>query len=101
MVQFETMYQEVFDVLQMKCQDLKNQGVKNVTEEDIWQYFLNKKWQIKEIYELQLHRIVSDLFALSTAHFLAYQQSQKGNQSGDLTLISNEEWNSLLGKDNY
>ncbi|MBQ0139841.1 MAG: hypothetical protein KBT36_11120 [Kurthia sp.] len=99
MVQFEVLYQDVFSVLQMKCQDLKNQGMKNVTEEDIWRYFINKKWASIDLKELKIHEMVSDLFALSTEHFIAFREAEKVAALHLVAKINDAERNALLGMD--
>lgn len=97
MVPFEMLYREVLDVLQMKCQDLHNQGVKNVSEEQLWQYFLEKKWHDLNNEELHMYEIVSDIFALSTAQYIAFTQSKKMEAREQLAALCEAERNSLLG----
>lgn len=101
MVPFEMLYREVFDVLQMKCQDLHNQGVKNVVEEQLWQYFLEKKWHDLDKEELHMYEIVSDIFAVSTVHYIAFAQSKKLEAKEQLAIVNEEERNSLLGIDDF
>lgn len=97
MVQFEALYQEVFSVLQMKCQDLTNQGLKSVTEEEILHYFINKKWVTSDMEELKIHEMVSDLFALSTEHFIAFREAEKLEAAHVLAYVNEAERNTLLG----
>lgn len=77
MIQFESLYREVFDVIVMKKQDLINQGVKQVREVDIWQYFIEKKWQYVQTEDLHVYQIVSDLFSLTPEQFILYKKQQK------------------------
>ncbi|PWI24339.1 hypothetical protein DEX24_14035 [Kurthia sibirica] len=77
MIQFESLYREVFDVIVMKKQDLINQGVKQVREADIWQYFIEKKWQYVQTEDLHVYQIVSDLFSLTPEQFILYKKQQK------------------------
>lgn len=99
MVPFEMLYKQVFDVLQMKCQDLHNQGIKNVTEEQLWQYFLEKKWHALDKEELHMYEIVSDIFALSTEQYIAFAQAKKLEVREQLAVVYEDERNSLLGID--
>lgn len=101
MVPFEMLYSEVFDVLEMKCQDLHNQGIKNVSEEQLWRYFLEKKWHDLDKEELHMYEIVSDIFALSTAQYMAFAQSKRLEKKAQLASINEKERNSLLGTDEF
>lgn len=97
MVQFEILYKELYPVLQMKKQDMKNQGIKNATEKEIWQYFVEKKWHEIEAEELRLHQMISDLFTISTDQYKAFQQLKKLEKKEHLAEIDEAEIEKLLG----
>lgn len=101
MVQFEVLYKEVFSVLQMKCQDMHNQGIRYVTEEDLWSYFLHKKWHDLNTEEFHIYEIVSDIFALSIEQYKAYLHSEKIEKTELLAIIEEEERIALLGIDKF
>lgn len=101
MVQFEILYHDMYSVLEIKCQDLKNQGMKNINEDDIWHYFIYKKWANIDVKELKIHEMVSDLFALSTEHFIAYRETEKFKTAQQLAFINEEERTALLGIDDF
>lgn len=74
MVNFESLFREVHSVLQMKTKDFENQGVRNITEETVWQYLLEKKWKDHDEEDLRMYKIVSDIFSLSKDQIVVYQQ---------------------------
>lgn len=98
MVQFESLYRDVFDVVVMKKKDLVNQGIKQVKEIEIWQYFVEKKWQFKQSEDLHLHRIVSDIFSLTPQQFSIYKKQQKDMEFTNFVALEEKELAILLGK---
>lgn len=96
MVNFESLFQEVHSVLQMKTKDFENQGVRNITEETVWQYLLEKKWKDHDDEELRMHKIVSDIFSLTKDQVVVYQHQGKIVDDTPIVELNADEIAALL-----
>lgn len=80
MMPFESLFQQLQTVLNMKCEDLQAQGVEHADPSAIWHYFVHEQWcDVESEEEMHIHQMVSDLLALTKQQYCTYieQTSRK------------------------
>jgi len=66
----EELYRKLLPALRAKVSDLKRNNIKNVTEEDIWNYLKNNYW--REKYDLTLGEMVNDILSVTNNEIISY-----------------------------
>ena len=71
----KVIYEKVRPALQSKQEEFKLLGYDSVSEMDIWDYLVKKKWK-KEKEEPKVSRIVQSILSLKVGEFMNYQGSR-------------------------
>lgn len=69
---YEGFYETVRPALQSKQEEFKLLGYDSVSEMDIWDYLVKKKWK-KEKEEPKVSRIVQSILSLKVGEFMNYK----------------------------
>lgn len=85
---------KVRPALKSKQEEFLIFGYGRVSEEDIWDFLVNKKWR-KENNEMKLFQIVQDILSLKVGEFMNYTQV-KALKEAEFTLDNEEERLELL-----
>lgn len=99
-VQYEQLFQKVLPVLTIRKADFKMEGLKHITEQEIWQYLLSKKWKKIDESDLALHKVIEDIFSLTAAQYMTFTQVEELKSSNWFAPINEEEFQLLIGKGN-
>ncbi|WP_107839668.1 post-transcriptional regulator [Metasolibacillus meyeri] len=71
-------YKELFDhvdvVLQSKLEEFHFLQYQSLTEEELWNYCIDRKWRKKEIASLSISEIVATIFDLTASEVLNYHR---------------------------
>ncbi len=96
-VQYEKIFTKVLPVLNIKKADFKIEGLKNVTEQDLWRFLVLKKWKKLNEDDLVLHRVISDIFSLTAAQYMTFSQVEELKSANWFSPINEEELKLLIG----
>lgn len=61
---------ELKQVLTSKLEEFELLGYKNINEDELWEYFVKKKWKKRD--EIMFHEMVNDILTLSPQKYLTY-----------------------------
>lgn len=96
-IQYERKFQKVLPVLENKLEEFKLLQYEGITEENIWEYCIKKKWKKKDVEKLHLYEIVQTIFTLKASDVMNYFQVQEMQNTGDwFASVNQEELNELL-----
>lgn len=98
-VKFLSRFKEVQYVLQSKYEELRYLNYDSISVKIIWEYCVEKKWRKKDVQQMPIHEMVSDIFRIAASDLIHYIQisEQKSIQNG-LVAIDDEEMEMLMGK---
>lgn len=97
MIEYERLFQKVLPVLQNKVEEFQYFQYDSITEEDIWNYCIQKKWRKKNVEELHLYEIVQTIFSLKPSDIVSHFQIQEFHtQTNWFDSINHEELEELL-----
>lgn len=106
-VKFQSRFQEVQYVLQSKYEELRYLNYDSISIHIIWAYCVEKKWRKKNVQQMPIHEMVSDIFRISASDLISYIQiSEQANIEkatpvgffNGLVTLEPEEMELLLGK---
>lgn len=95
-VQYEQLYEKVLPVLAIRKADFKMQGLKHITEQDIWRYLVVKKWKKLSEADLALHKVIADIFSLTAAQYMTFAQVEELKSANWFASIDDEELQLLI-----
>lgn len=67
-------YAQVLPALESKCNEFTYLQYETFTPEALWDFCLKKAWKKKNIENMRLHEMVSDIMDLTASDFVAYHQ---------------------------
>ncbi|MDN7240377.1 post-transcriptional regulator [Planococcus sp. N028] len=74
MLKYTDQYDTVLPALESKMEEFRYFGYDTFSTEDLWQYCVKKKWRKKDVGEMRLHEMVSDIMEMTASDFVAYHQ---------------------------
>ncbi len=91
---YEQFRKNVRPAIKSKLEELEMLGYGAVTEKEVWDYLLNKKWK-KPKEDAHLFEIVADILAIKPGEFMNYA-TVEAFKHGSSTLSDEEERRELL-----
>lgn len=95
-ITYEEIYLHVLPALESKKSEFEVYRYKKVSEQDIWNFCITKKWKKKIVPEIPLHHIVNDILSISPAEFMTFEQIENSKTSNWFSDINQEELQLLL-----
>ncbi|WP_102691214.1 post-transcriptional regulator [Rummeliibacillus pycnus] len=99
-IQYEQLFTKVLPVLKIKKTDFKIEGLKSITEHDIWRFLIMKKWKKLNESDLVLHKVISDIFSLTAAQYMTFTQVEELKSANWFAPINDDELKMLIGNQN-
>ncbi|WP_397539440.1 post-transcriptional regulator [Rummeliibacillus pycnus] len=99
-IQYKQLFTKVLPVLKIKKADFKMEGLKSITEQDIWRFLVVKKWKKLSEAELALHKVIADIFSLTAAQYMTFTQVEELKSANWFAPINDEELQILIGNQN-
>ncbi|PZX07111.1 ComN-like post-transcriptional regulator [Psychrobacillus insolitus] len=99
-IRYKEMYTHVLPAIESKKSEFEVYNYQTVTEEDIWNYCVTKKWRKEDIAMLPLHKVINDVLSISSAEFMTFEQIEKYKSSNWFKDINKEELQLLLNPKN-
>lgn len=98
-VRFPERFREVRYVLQSKYEELRYLNYNSITVKKIWEFCVEKKWRKKDVQQMPLHQLVSDIFRISGSEIISYIQiSDQQQMQGSFAPINLDEVEMLIGR---
>jgi len=91
---YEQFRKNVRPAIKSKLEELKMLGYGAVTEDEMWEYLLNKRWK-KPKENTRLYEIVADILAVKPGEYMNFATVEAFKQTS-LTLSDEEERRELL-----
>lgn len=88
---------QVRAVLESKLEEFRLLNYDHITEQELWDYLLAKKWR-KGKETIHLYEIVNDIFSLKVSDFITYATVQHLQSPDFFSEEGLEGLNDLLGK---
>ena len=95
-ITYEEIYSHVLPALESKKTEFEVYQYKTVTEIDIWNFCITKKWRKKVVPEIPLYQIINDILSISPAEFMTFEQIENFKTSNWFSEINQEELQLLL-----
>lgn len=95
-IQFGNLYDQALPAIQSKRNELILYGYPTVTNPEIWDYCVKKKWRKKNIATMRIHEIVNDVLRLTSAEFMTYTQIEEQRGSDWFSELNSDELQLLL-----
>ena len=95
-IQFEKLYVQALPAIQSKQSELILYGYPTVTNWEIWDYCVKKKWRKKDLSTMRIHEIVNDVLRLTSAEFMTYTQIEEQRGSNWFSDLNSDELQLLL-----
>lgn len=95
-ITYEEIYSHVLPALESKKTEFEVYQYKTVTENDIWNFCITKKWRKKVVPEIPLYQIINDILSISPAEFMTFEQIENFKTSNWFSEVNQEELQLLL-----
>lgn len=93
---YQSLYEQLYAVLQSKYEEIQLYGYEDVTIEQIWQFCVEKKWRKRSIETLRIHEMVATIFSVTASELMQYAQVKQSHQQEGLVKINVEELELLM-----
>lgn len=91
---FENVHNQVGPALKSKLEEFQILGYSDISEPQLWEYLLKKKWKkVKE--EIKLHQVIQDIFSVKVSDYLNYATIES-YKTAEFSFDSEEDWKELL-----
>lgn len=90
------LYKQLLPALESKKDELTFYGYSEITEEDLLDYLVVKKWRKKDISLMRSYEMISDVLAITAAQFMTHTQTEAQRNSEDLLELSEEDFSVLF-----
>ena len=90
------LYDHVMPALESKKSEFHVYQYTSVTEADIWNYCMKKKWKNKDVKEMRMYEIVNDILSTSPAKYMTHTQIEESRTSNWFSQLNQDELQVLL-----
>ncbi|MGE6488316.1 post-transcriptional regulator [Paenisporosarcina sp. NPDC076898] len=95
-VKYEELFELVRPALESKVAEFKVYNYNSVTEGDIWNYCINKKWRKRDIQEMRVSEMVNDILETSPAQYMTHTQIEDFRTSNWFSELNQGELRDLM-----
>jgi Post-transcriptional regulator len=92
---YQRYYLRIKPALKSKREEFILLGLQEVTEKDIWESLIKKKWK-KPQEEIHLYEIVQNILRLTTSDYMTYKTVEAYRAPNVFTKLTNVELKELL-----
>ncbi|HWL27035.1 MAG TPA: post-transcriptional regulator [Ureibacillus sp.] len=93
------LFKKVLPAIQSKLEEFQHFGYEHITQEDVWNYCVNKKWRKKIIEDLKLHEVVETIFSISASEIVSFTQIKSFQRNDWFEELNKEELAELFRKE--
>lgn len=91
---YESFRLQVQPVLSSKLEEFRLLGYDSITETELWEFLIKKKWK-KAKDEPKLHKIIQDILTIKVSDFISYAAIES-YKSTEFSMDDENEWKELL-----
>ncbi|WP_066365486.1 post-transcriptional regulator [Neobacillus fumarioli] len=91
---YESFRLQVQPVLSSKLEEFRLLGYDSITETELWEFLIKKKWK-KAKDEPKLHQIIQDILTIKVSDFISYAAIES-YKSTEFSMDDENEWKELL-----
>lgn len=95
-IEYEEIFNHVLPALQSKRNEFIFYRYDSVTEKDIWNYCVKKKWRKKIVNEIPLHEIINGIMETTPSAYIAHSQVEEFRTANFFSDLNQEELQILL-----
>ena len=95
-IPYASLYEEVQIVLKNKIEEFHYFGYNSITEQDLWQYCIDKVWRKRNVQSLRLYELTSGILNVSASEIINYLQVNELKQNMFDVEISGDELANLF-----
>ena len=89
-------YTKMLPALQSKRNEFDFYGYSTVTEQDLWEYCINKIWRKKDVNTMRIHEITNDILKILPAAYMTFTQIEEQRSSDWFSDLKSEDLQILL-----
>lgn len=91
---YEFFRSQVGPALQSKLEEFRLLGYKAISEPELWEFLLKKKWK-KATEEIKLHQVIQDILSVKVSDYISFATIE-AYKATEFSLNSGEDWKELL-----
>lgn len=95
-VKYEELFELVRPALESKVAEFRVYNYNSVTEVDVWNYCINKKWRKRDIQEMRVSELVNDILETSPAQYMTHTQIEDFRTSNWFSELNQGDLQDLL-----
>ena len=95
-IPYASLYEKVQIILKNKIEEFHYFGYNSITEQELWEYCINKTWRKRDIQSLRLYELTSGILNVSASEIINYLQVNGLKQNLFEVEISNDELSNLF-----
>jgi hypothetical protein len=85
---------KVQPALASKLREFRLLGIDSVTEKDLWEFLIKKKWKkVKD--EMRLYEIIQEILSVKASDYISYATIE-AYKTTEFSLDDKDEWKELL-----
>lgn len=90
------LFVHVMPALESKKSEFHLYQYTSITEADIWNYCMKKKWKNRDVKEMRLYEVVNDIMETSPAKYMTHTQIEEYRTSNWFSQLNQDELQVLL-----
>lgn len=90
------LFDHVMPALESKKSEFHLYQYTSITEADIWNYCIKKKWKNKNVTEMRLYEVINDILSTSPAKYMTHTQIEEQRTSNWFSHLNQDELQVLL-----
>ncbi|MDP4104640.1 MAG: post-transcriptional regulator [Bacillota bacterium] len=91
---YEYLRNQVGPALQSKLEEFQILGYRDISEPQLWEYLLKKKWK-KVTEEMKLHQAIQDIFSVKVSDYMNFATVEL-YKAAEFSLDNEEDWKELF-----
>ena len=95
-VQYGSLFEHVRPALESKIFEFRLYNYDSVTEVDLWNYCIKKKWRKRVIEEMKVFEMVNDILETSPAQYMTHTQIEEQRTSNWFADFNQDDLQALL-----
>lgn len=85
---------QVVLALQSKLEEFRLLDYDSISEDELWEYMVKKKWK-KEREEVKLHEVIQDILTVKVSDYISYA-TVEAYKSNEFSMNDEKDWKELL-----
>lgn len=92
--QYDHFRDQVRPVLESKLEEFRILGYDSISEEDLWNFLLRKKWK-KAKEKVKLFQVIQDIFSIKVSDYISFATIEAYKEN-EFSMNNEDDWKELL-----